>query len=74
MSNIDENSPKNIHRYAFTNEIKQAVLEDNSKKYIFNLYQWYQLNTASHEAILEFLRYTLLLSIIINIEKNKIRM
>ena len=57
MSNIDENSPKNIHRYAFTNEIKQAVLEDNSKKYIFNLYQWYQLNTASHEAILEFLRY-----------------
>ena len=57
MNQIDENSPKNIHRYAFTNELKQSILEDNQTKYKYNLYQWYQLDTANHEALIEFMRF-----------------
>ena len=57
MSQIDENSPKNVHRYAFMNEARQSILQGNEDKYIFNLYQWYQLDTANHEAIIEFLRF-----------------
>ena len=57
MSQIDENSPRNIHTYAFTGEIKKSILEGNIKNYKFNLYQWYQINITKHEAILEFLRY-----------------
>ena len=57
MSQIDENSPKNIHQYAFRNEIRQSILEGNTERYNFNLYQWYQLDTSSNEAILEFLRF-----------------
>ena len=57
LSQIDENSPRNIHPYAFTNELKQSILEDDAAKYKYNLYQWYQLNTTNHEAIIEFLRF-----------------
>ena len=57
MSQIDEQSPKNIHTYAFSSEIKRSIIEGNVKNYKFNLYQWYQINITKHEAILEFLRY-----------------
>ena len=57
MSQIDENSPRNVHRYAFMNEARQSILQGNEDKYIFNLYQWYKLDTANHEAIIEFLRF-----------------
>ena len=56
MSQIDENSPRNVHKYAFTTSIKHAVLANNFEKYKYNLYQYYQLDTSSAEAILEFLR------------------
>ena len=56
MDQIDENSPRNVHRYAFTINIKQAIFNDDLKKYKFNLYQYYQLDKSYAEAILEFLR------------------
>ncbi|WP_440909325.1 hypothetical protein [Candidatus Pelagibacter sp.] len=57
MDQIDENSPKNVHRYAFTLNIKNSILVDDMKSYIFNLYQFYQLDTSFEKAILEFLRF-----------------
>ena len=57
MNQIDENSPRNVHRYAFTVEINEAILRDDPDSYKFNLYQYYQLDTTYHESILEFLRF-----------------
>ena len=60
MSQMDENSPKNIFRYAFTHEMKNAAMEKNEIKYVFNLYQLYSLNPEFDETILEFIRYFIL--------------
>ena len=60
MSQMDENSPKNIFRYAFTHEMKNAAMEKNEIKYVFNLYQLYSLNPDFDETILEFIRYFIL--------------
>ncbi|SMF77378.1 tetratricopeptide repeat protein [Candidatus Pelagibacter sp. HIMB1321] len=57
MSQTDEKSPRNVHRYSFTVSLKNAIVNDNWEEYRFNLYQFYQLNTSFDEAILEFLRY-----------------
>ena len=57
MNQIDENSPRNVHRYAFTVDLNQASINNDRKTYIYNLYQWYPLNTTFHEVILEFLRF-----------------
>ena len=57
---MDENSPKNIFRYAFTHEMKNAAMEKNEIKYVFNLYQLYSLNPDFDETILEFIRYFIL--------------
>ena len=56
MNQIDENSPRNVHKYAFTNEIREAILSDDIARYKFNLYQWYQLDTTYTNSLLEFLR------------------
>ena len=60
MSQMDENSPKNIFRYAFTHEMKNAAMEKNEINYVFNLYQLYSLNPDFDETILEFIRYFIL--------------
>ncbi|MDC0417571.1 tetratricopeptide repeat protein [Candidatus Pelagibacter sp.] len=57
MNQTDENSPRNTFRYSFTVDLKNAIISNDLKEYKFNLYQFYQLNTAFDEAILEFLRY-----------------
>jgi len=57
MSQTDESSPRNVHRYSFTVSLKNAIVNDDMEKFKFNLYQFYQLNTSFDEAILEFLRY-----------------
>ena len=56
MNQIDENSPRNVHKYAFTNEIREAILGNDIVRYKFNLYQWYQLDTTYTNSLLEFLR------------------
>ena len=61
MSEIDEKSPRNVHRYAFTNNIKQSIISNDEKKYLFNLYQLYSLEPYHDDSILEFLRYQILL-------------
>lgn len=57
MSQTDESSPRNVHRYSFTVSLKNAIVNGDMEKYKFNLYQFYQHNTSFDEAILEFLRY-----------------
>ena len=57
MSQLDENSPRNVHRYAFSINIKNAILLDDIPSYKFNLYQKYQLDTSFENSIMEFLRY-----------------
>ena len=57
MSQLDENSPKNVHRYAFSINIKNSILLDDIPSYKFNLYQMYQLDTSFENSIMEFLRY-----------------
>lgn len=64
MTLTDENSPKNVFRYSFGVEMRDAILKNDMTTYRFNLYQIYQLDTSFDEAILEFLRYYLY-------EKNK---
>ena len=64
MTLTDENSPKNVFRYSFGVEMRDAILKNDMTTYRFNLYQMYQLDTSFDEAILEFLRYYLY-------EKNK---
>ena len=59
MSQLDENSPKNVHRYAFSINIKNSILLDDIPSYKFNLYQMYQLDTSFENSIMEFLRYYL---------------
>lgn len=59
MSQIDENSPRNTHRYAFTTEMHQALFENDVIKYKFNLYQFYQLDPTFQDAILEFLKFNI---------------
>ena len=61
MSEIDEKSPRNVHRYAFTNNIKQSIISNDEKKYLFNLYQLYGLEPYHEDSILEFLRFQILL-------------
>ena len=56
MNQIDESSPRNVHKYAFTNEIRESILSDDIGRYKFNLYQWYQLDTSYTNSLLEFLR------------------
>ena len=56
MNQIDESSPRNVHKYAYTNEIREAILSDDIVRYKFNLYQWYQLDTTYTNSLLEFLR------------------
>ena len=63
MNQIDESSPRNVHKYAFTNEIREAILSDDIGRYKFNLYQWYQLDTT-YKFIIGILK-------IIYNEKNK---
>ena len=60
MSQMDEKSPKNTFRYAFTHEMKIAASESNEDKYLYNLYQLYNLNPNFDETILEFIRYYIL--------------
>ena len=57
MTLTDENSPKNVFRYSFGVEMRDAILKNDMTTYRFNLYQIYQLDTSFDEAILEFLRY-----------------
>ena len=57
MGQSDENSPRNVHRYAFTTLISEAVINDDLADYKFNLYQFYQVDKTASSAILEFLRY-----------------
>ena len=57
MNQIDENSPVNIHRYAFTDAMNKAIINDDNVSYIYNLYQFYQLDPSYDDAILEFLRF-----------------
>jgi len=57
MTLTDENSPKNVFRYSFGVEMRDAILKNDMTTYRFNLYQMYQLDTSFDEAILEFLRY-----------------
>ena len=57
MSQIDENSPRNVHRYAFSTEMTNAIFADDAKKYKFNLYQFYQVEPSFELAIMEFLKF-----------------
>ena len=57
MSQTDESSPRNVHRYSFTVSLKNAIINGDMEEFKFNLYQFYQLDTSFDEAILEFLRY-----------------
>ena len=57
MTETDEKSPKNVHRYSFSVPMRNAVKNNDWTAYKFNLYQFYQLNTKFDEVILEFLRY-----------------
>ena len=57
MNQIDENSPRNVHRYAFSSEMTNAIFVDDPKKYKFNLYQFYQVDPSFELAIMEFLKY-----------------
>ena len=61
MSQMDESSPKNIFRYAFTHEMKIAAMEKDESKYLYNLYQLYSLNPNFDETILEFIRFFILI-------------
>ena len=56
MSTIDDNSPRNVHRYAFTPLMNEAIISDDPVSYRYNLYQYYQINTSFPDAILELLR------------------
>jgi len=57
MSQIDENSPRNVHRYAFTTPMSEALFSNDVTNYKFNLYQFYQLDPSFIDAILEFLKF-----------------
>ena len=57
MDKIDDNSPQNVHMYAFTLNMDKSILANDVKSYLFNLYQFYQLDTTYEKAILEFLRF-----------------
>ena len=57
MSQLDENSPRNVHQYAFTTPLNEAIRADNPSAYKFNLYQYYQVDRSDEKAILEFIRY-----------------
>ena len=57
MSQIDENSPRNVHRYAFTTPMSEALFSSDVTNYKFNLYQFYQLDPSFIDAILEFLKF-----------------
>ena len=57
MSQIDENSPRNVHRYAFTTPMSEALFSSDVTNYKFNLYQFYQLDPSFVDAILEFLKF-----------------
>ena len=57
MNQTDENSPRNVFRYSFTVDMRDAIISENLVRYKYNLYQFYQLNTSYDEATLEFLRF-----------------
>ena len=57
MNQTDENSPRNVFRYSFTVDMRDAVISEDFVRYKYNLYQFYQINTFFDEAILEFLRF-----------------
>ena len=57
MSQIDENSPRNVHRYAFSTEMTNAIFANDAIKYKFNLYQFYQIDPSFELAIMEFLKF-----------------
>ena len=57
MSQIDENSPRNTHRYAFSTAMTNAIFSDDVINYRFNLYQYYQIDPSFELAIMEFLKF-----------------
>ena len=57
MNQTDENSPRNVFRYSFTVDMRDAIISEDLVRYKYNLYQFYQINTFFDEAILEFLRF-----------------
>ena len=56
MTETDEKSPKNVHRYSFSVPMRNAVKNNDWTAYKFNLYQFYQLNTKFDDYI-RILRY-----------------
>ena len=52
-----ENSPQNYHPYFFSVPLKDAILENNKPKYLFNLYQLFNLYPKEPEYIIQFLKH-----------------
>lgn len=52
-----ENSPSNYHEYFFTVPLQDAVVERNPSKYLFNLYQLYNLYPNDINFFIEFMSY-----------------
>ena len=52
-----ENSPSNYHEYFFTVALQDAVVERNPSKYLFNLYQLYNLYPNNINYLIEFMSY-----------------
>ena len=52
-----KNSPENYYHYNFTVPLANAIVEDNEKKYLFNLYQLHNLYPKRYDYILGFVNY-----------------
>ena len=52
-----ENSPSNYHEYFFSVPLQDAIVEQNPSKYMFNLYQLYNLYPYKINYLIEFMSY-----------------
>ena len=51
------NSPENYYHYSFTVPFSEAIVENNEKIYLFNLYQLHSLYPKRYDYILAFVNY-----------------
>ena len=52
-----ENSPENHHPFFFAVPMKDAIVENNTSKYLFNLYQLFNLYPKDSAFIFQFMKY-----------------
>lgn len=57
FSELEKNSPSNVHRYSFTIPIQKSISSEDESAFLYNIYQLYSLYPKDVELKLQFMNY-----------------